>query len=547
MNNLPPEILKTIFIKLCFHERFICALVCRNWWNVLDRTCLLHSVNCSFNESKFIKFIDMIKNSPHRATQVQELLLRDCIPEEFDKQEICNMFPNARLINVADEGRDQAVPIFFHNVKMKHSKSTVQVLYDGMWCPLAMQILDSNMGERLKKLDLDFRTMTAWFQIAVPELKNMPVLEELTLKSFIAEVLDLEVLHENLPTIKSLELKDVLPSASKIPENIIPATITKLHYDSIEYNNEDALPTWYNYMGKKYTNVTQFEYKDDALRYIDLDTAEQMYENGFLPFLQLIGRSTDHHIFHKVPDGIDVFEALDNGGAKTTQFTFYDCQEETLFDFLAESNQARYVERMQLNRTEIGTLDSLQSLTLLTQIELIFDYEYERTEINFTSYLNEFPPSLEDCTVNCSCVFVDPETTRSSRIKNLRIYCEELTEALGDVLTNCFPNLVTLYVNADISEYVDVNIQSPDFKEAIFINPMYYSEGCVFSSTSASQTNAEEYLWHQGGIKRIENMGVQEEPYLTFTSTVETKIVVPFGSGSAIWIMKLDSNKLDYS
>lgn len=74
----------------------------------------------------------MIKNSPHRAAQVQELILRDCIPEEFDKQEICNWFPNARLINVADEGRDEAEPIFTQGVIMKHLKSTVQVLYDSM-------------------------------------------------------------------------------------------------------------------------------------------------------------------------------------------------------------------------------------------------------------------------------------------------------------------------------------------------------------------------------------------------------------------------------
>jgi hypothetical protein len=114
--------------------------------------------------------------------------------------------------------------------------------------------------------------MTAWFQIAVPELMNMPVLEELTLKSFVADMLDLEVLHKNLPTIQILELKDVLPRASRISENIIPATLTKLHYDSIEFEEKEALPTWYNYMGKKYTNVTQFSYQDTSLHYIDLDT-----------------------------------------------------------------------------------------------------------------------------------------------------------------------------------------------------------------------------------------------------------------------------------
>jgi hypothetical protein len=368
----------------------------------------------------------------------------------------------------------------------------------------------------------------------------MPVLEELTLKSLIATVLNLEKLHTNLPTIKNLTLHNVRPCISAIPENITPATLTKLDYCSTFCENQVALPNWYQYMSIKYSNVTRIKYSDQNLQFIDMDVVQQMYENGFLQFLQLIGPSTPRHVLCKVPDGINVFEPLDNSGSKTKAFTFHDCQGGTLFEFLAQSNQARYVEEIKLYKTQIGTPDSLQSLTLLTQIDLNIDPTYHGTEIDFTSYLNGFPPSLERCDVKCSNLFVDPESTRSSRIKDLCIECEELTEALGDVLSNCFPNLVTLGLKADMPEHVVINIQSPDFKRATFINPMEQFEGCIFTVKSASQIEA--YLWHSDSIKRMENVQDRGEPHITFTSAIQTESTVLGHNIQAILIAAFGSN-----
>jgi hypothetical protein len=102
--------------------------------------------------------------------------------------------------------------------------------------------------------------------------------------------------------------------------------------------------------------------------------------------------------------------------------------------------------------------------------------------------------------------------------------------------------LETLHLEADMSEHVDINIQCPDFKEATFINPMKYSEGCVFTVKSASQTILEVYLWHPDGIMRLENMGILREPYLTFTSAVETKSAVIDNNSQAILIEAVGLN-----
>jgi hypothetical protein len=63
------------------------------------------------------------------------------------------------------------------------------------------------------------------------QLKNMPVLKELSVMATNISVLDLEVLHTNLPTIQNLELMLLHFLHSELPESIIPAAkLTKFYH-----------------------------------------------------------------------------------------------------------------------------------------------------------------------------------------------------------------------------------------------------------------------------------------------------------------------------
>lgn len=156
MDKLPPEILHRVFIKLDLKERVICALFCRKWWNVLDRTCLYYNVTTNSIVIKFIKFMRMIKQFPHRATQVQELNVYNSILRGFNKRSLCIIFPNARVIHV-DKPKiepDQLVH-FTQQLDMTHLKSKVEELHDSDYCELAIQINNSNLCGRLHTLHLN--------------------------------------------------------------------------------------------------------------------------------------------------------------------------------------------------------------------------------------------------------------------------------------------------------------------------------------------------------------------------------------------------------
>lgn len=197
----------------------------------------------------------------------------------------------------------------------------------------------------------------------------MPVLEQLSLMSVSISVLDLEVLHTNLPTIQSLELESLQFLHSELPESILPAAkLTKFNYCATLCVNMGTLPIWYNYMSRKYANVVDFSYIDHCWTRVDLDTARRIYENSLVQLLQISGPSMCHCILESVPYSIDVFEPLDNGNSKTELLVLKDRQGGTLFQFLAQSNQSKHLKELFVEETEVGTPDSLRSFDITYQI-----------------------------------------------------------------------------------------------------------------------------------------------------------------------------------
>jgi hypothetical protein len=141
-------------------------------------------------------------------------------------------------------------------------------------------------------------------------------------------------------------------------------------------------------MSKKYIDVAEFEYEDDNLQYLDTDVVEEAYESGLVQILQRVGQTKDDSTLFRVPEDINVFEALDNSNCKINEFTLDNCKGEMLFRFLSHSNQSKHVETLSLVDTEIIPSDSLKSLTSLESACVSFSGgDYKVVKVNCTSYL----------------------------------------------------------------------------------------------------------------------------------------------------------------
>jgi hypothetical protein len=141
-----------------------------------------------------------------------------------------------------------------------------------------------------------------------------------------------------------LELNFVTNLHSDLPVTITPISLNRLSYSAIGCDEQEAILVWYKYMSKKYIDVADFEYEDDNLQYLDTDVVEEVYESGLVQILQRVGQTKDDPTFFRVPEDINVFEALDNSNCKINEFTLDNCKGETLFRFLSHSNQSKHVE-----------------------------------------------------------------------------------------------------------------------------------------------------------------------------------------------------------
>jgi hypothetical protein len=124
-------------------------------------------------------------------------------------------------------------------------------------CKLARQLAILNLCRYVNFLRLNFSDLSELtFTNILSQLKNMPVLETRHIPTITIKLMDLEILHSNLGSIKYLNLDELDLCSGEIPQNIIPATlITKLECiieDAVDLN---TYIQFYKYMYKKYSSV----------------------------------------------------------------------------------------------------------------------------------------------------------------------------------------------------------------------------------------------------------------------------------------------------
>jgi hypothetical protein len=311
------------------------------------------------------------------------------------------------------------------------------------------------------------------------------------------KVADLETLHNNIPSIQDLNLHDFMIWNSSIPQVVMPTTSFKTLSLSIKMcDRNTSLIDLYQYMTKKYIHVTHWNHSPKIWLYSRVNI-KKVFENGYLPFLQLIGPTQDELVFYFLQNGNDVFKVLDESGSQIKKFSFRKCQQETLFQDLAQSNQAKYVKSLSLYETAIGSLDILGSMISLTTLNISLRSE----SFHLTDCLNACPSTLRNFSFKHDHVVLDRSTTHESFIENLTITSRTLTKEFGETISFCFPKLVNLQIQGALLEDVILTPQSPHFQTAK-VSPMPFEKEFVFSFTSANNPKPLLCLcgWNKSGF-----------------------------------------------
>jgi hypothetical protein len=527
MNNVPSEIVQKIFTQLSLADRLECTLVCRNWWRILDGCCLFYSIEIKTNENLFRRFMEMIEKFPDYANQVEELLIVGSLWNLFNRRRFCDLFPNMRSIQLLQNDIYVKNRTYFEEPMVtRRSTSKVKHISDSVHCEYASQMLSSNLCSQLSTLCLNFCHSSLSCATIVHQLKDMPVLQELHLQEARLSVANMEMIHHRLPSVKKLGLRDTYALNSKTPLDIIPTTsINEISVSFYETDDYQSLCQWYQYMTDKYTNVTTWDLPSTDVWYdIEDEQIEQVYENGLLQFLKLVGPTVDELTFDSVPTTINIFQPLDDAESRIKKFTFAYCDSFTVQYELPESDQAKHVQEILLEETPLCEYAGFQGLTSLTKLEFKYSTYSSLSNINITSLFNGLPDTLKELYIgDVFLEFLDTKV-RPNCIEIMHIRTHYITDDGLNQMLSCCPKLVELFFSGKIghNKTPTIMLQNPSLR----YTRLSIEESSQFRVvlTCPNQTEPKCYLFDDGNATCVSYQDFQDVRTFFLESSTEKRL-----------------------
>jgi hypothetical protein len=274
-------------------------------------------------------------------------------------------------------------------------------------CKLTRLLIMTGACTRLREFELSPCDFDDPRQNIYAYMKNISALRRLSLGLCNFGIQDCEILHSNLPTVEVFELDFVHLDPDEIPENITSATsVTEFYISFKQVTNEAQLPNWYIYMAKKYTNLTRLVCCDHVIQDISLDLTTIIYRDGTIPLYKNIGKHLYSFDAKNVPTDVQVFKQMDDIGCRFSRCRLEENNTRSIFTQLAQSNQAKYIDELEIVQTIIASPRLFQNMSHLGKLSIDMDHERCCWPINLAEYLNAFPPCLFDFYVNAVVLII---------------------------------------------------------------------------------------------------------------------------------------------
>jgi hypothetical protein len=337
--------------------------------------------------------MDMIKQSPHREAQVEVLTIYCCFEDGSVKRNLCNMFQNVRIINLDCKINHYHSSDFSKPVETAQTTSKVRHITDISLCKYASQMMTSNLCGQLLSLHLDFKDLSISWGAILPQMKNMPILEQLILYTRFLSIADIELVHKNIPSIQDLRLDILEIQDSEMPPAIIPTTqLATMCFEIGVIDDLEIHMKWYRYMTQKYASVTTWNYEDHCL---SLESDKYFkYENGYLEFLALTASTQSAPSFDDLPDYINIFKMLDSRDCRLPYISLSNHHRQPAFGNLVHSKMAQYIKRLRISGIELYAYDNFENFTALSTLELYNISHFNSNLFNLNDCLNSLPDTL---------------------------------------------------------------------------------------------------------------------------------------------------------
>jgi hypothetical protein len=354
------------------------------------------------------------------------------------------------------------------------------------------------------------------------QLKYAPVLQQLCLRLVYISFSDLEIIHQNISSLKTLILEWVrVFHGDGSPSNIIPATcLTSLHFTVIDVANLNTHVEFYQYINQKYTNLIHVEHKDAKIYDYNRHDLKVLYYNGYLDFLKSVGRIQNRWYLNESRDDVD---ALDLDGDDLEYFRFIGMRTAELFRDLVRYNHVQDIRELTLSNAKANTFEVLKHMPALTTLKLHFNGPNDPPLIDLTPYFNACPDSVTSFDIDCFQVVFDPYRIRACSIENLSITSSEMIPQCFALVEECLPSLLGLKLVGSVADEASLVFHREDpLEQAAFILDASSPVGFIYKGLDKSYN----YYCNDDDIRLATWHDIQGLPMINILSFLSRRVVV---------------------
>jgi hypothetical protein len=187
--------------------------------------------------------------------------------------------------------------------------------------------------------------------------------------------------------------------------------------------------------------------------------------------------------------------------------------ERTKLEYLSDPILSQRIDSLNMGNAGIDSIPLVKNLTALTDL-MLSSIDPENELLDLTDCLDVCPPTLRELSIYCHELMIKPFKKELISIKILHIDCDTISNALGEIVSSCFPNLLKLGLRGIVTENVTIVLNNPHFQKAYFLTSRASDVRSPAHGFSFSWPNQNEPLYYLSKFDtRTETKNIKIVPY----------------------------------
>ncbi|KAI8887992.1 hypothetical protein K501DRAFT_283073 [Backusella circina FSU 941] len=306
-------------------------------------------------------------------------------------------------------------------------------------------------------------------------LKNTPALETLTLCSEPVEYDDINKLHELVPNLKTLRLRDKLLMGEALNSHITPAySITRLVLNLLEMPNLLMELELMHYIIKKYPNLVELIF-DTYFITENNEEKETLHRIGWDPLLKNLAPTLRKLHISYTSKVQNLLETLDKHKCQIDNLKIENLTKMEFPNF-AQSQQALYIRTLILCNVKFESLEWIKDMKVLETLEVRVNQYENPPHFDFNDIVDYAPPTLTSLAFTNVALTSKLISVKQSNIETLEFIMSRLSQDIVRFIDRHFPQLTDLTIKQCQHQIKTITLRSVELNSFYYVVGKYVNE-----------------------------------------------------------------------